>query len=122
MMRSKFGFGSRDVEKAPQVDNASDEIHSNETRDHEHENYNDNVSDGAVPGESFEYGNSLYAKIQRIAGKLNVEQRGIERVPENERTDTSYFNIGSMVRSPLLAFLFSTFFFSFELTLTPTSV
>lgn len=93
-MRSKFGFGSRgdvDLEKAPQVDNSAFESHSNETRD--------NVSDGAVPGESFEYGNSLYARVQRIAGKFNIEQRGIERVPDNERTDTSYFNIGSMVGS-----------------------
>lgn len=58
--------------------------------------YEDNS--GAVPGETFEYGDSLYAKLQRFAGKLNVEQRGIERVPDNERTDTSYLNVGSMVR------------------------
>lgn len=52
--------------------------------------------DGAVAGESFEYGDTLYARLQRIAGKFHVEQRGIERVPNNERTDTSYVNIGSM--------------------------
>jgi hypothetical protein len=52
---------------------------------------------GAVHGETFVYGNSLYARLQRLAGKLNVEQRGIERVPDDERTDTSYVNIGSMV-------------------------
>lgn len=52
---------------------------------------------GAVPGETFELGNSPYAKLQRLAGKLKVEQRGIERVPENERYDNSYLNIGSMV-------------------------
>lgn len=57
----------------------------------------DDTSDGAVPGESFTYGDSPYAKIQRVAGKLNIEQRGIERVPADEQTDTSYFNIGSMV-------------------------
>lgn len=86
-----FGSGGDvDLEKAPRVDNAY-ESRSNETT----EAY-DNISDGAVPGESFEYGDSLYARIQRIAGKFNVEQRGIERVPENERTDTSYFNISSM--------------------------
>ncbi|KAJ6108475.1 cytosine-purine permease [Penicillium sp. IBT 18751x] len=86
-----IGFGSRevDLEKAPQVDN-SYESRSNETTEvYDH-------STNAVPGESFEYGNSLYAKIQRLAGKLNVEQRGIERVPAEEQTDTSYFNIGSM--------------------------
>lgn len=93
-MLSKFGLGSRaDVEKGPEVDNhlASDS-NSNETRD--------TRSDGAVPGESFVYGNSLYARLQRFAGKLNIEQRGIERVPEDERTDTSYVNIGSMVCWP----------------------
>jgi hypothetical protein len=53
----------------------------------------------AVPGESFEYGNGMYAKLQRLAGKFHVEQRGIERVPEYERTDTSLLNVGTMVRS-----------------------
>lgn len=52
---------------------------------------------GAVPASSFEYGDSMYAKLQRLGGKLKVEQRGIERVPEDERTDSSYWNIGSMV-------------------------
>lgn len=52
---------------------------------------------GAVPGSSFEYGDSIYARLQRLAGKLKIEQRGIERVPEDERNDNSYFNIGSMV-------------------------
>lgn len=55
---------------------------------------------GAVPATSFEYGDSVYAKLQRLGGKMNVEQRGIERVPEDERSDTSYWNIGSMVFSP----------------------
>lgn len=53
--------------------------------------------DGAVPGESFEYGTSWTAKAQRFAGKLKIEQRGIERVPENERHDTSLWNVGTMV-------------------------
>lgn len=52
---------------------------------------------GAVPASFFEHGDSLYAKIQRLGGRLKVEQRGIERVPEDERTDSSYWNIGSMV-------------------------
>lgn len=50
-----------------------------------------------VPGESFEIGNSLYARIQRTVGKYGVEQRGIERVPENERTDSSLVKVGTMV-------------------------
>lgn len=52
---------------------------------------------GAVPGESFTVGNSLYAKIQRFAGKYSIEQRGIERVPEDERTDTNLVKVGTMV-------------------------
>ena len=52
---------------------------------------------GAVPGESFTYGNSTYAKIQRFAGRFNIEQRGIERVPEDERTDPNLRMIGTMV-------------------------
>jgi hypothetical protein len=53
---------------------------------------------GAVPGETFVQGESLYAKVQRLAGRFHVEQRGIERVPENERDDHSLLNVGTMVR------------------------
>ncbi|KAF2247508.1 purine-cytosine permease [Trematosphaeria pertusa] len=56
----------------------------------------DSYAEGAVPGESFEYGSSMYAKLQRLAGKFHVEQRGIERVPEDERDDTSLLNVGTM--------------------------
>ena len=55
---------------------------------------------GAVAGSTYEYNDSTYARLQRLAGKLKVEQRGIERVPEDERTDSSYWNIGSMVLAP----------------------
>ena len=56
----------------------------------------------AVPGESFEVGGTFYARMQRLAGKLKIEQRGIERVPENERTDTglkALLNTSTMVRT-----------------------
>lgn len=76
-----FGRKDQDLEKGPQVAKTT----------------LDTSSDGAVPGETFVYGDSLYAKLQRLAGKINIEQRGIERVPPDEQTDTSYFNIGSMV-------------------------
>ena len=52
---------------------------------------------GAVHGESFVIGNSTYAKLQRLAGRFHVEQRGIERVPEDERTDKSTLKVGTMV-------------------------
>jgi len=51
---------------------------------------------GAVHGESFTAGNSTYAKLQRFAGKLKLEQRGIERVPEDERTDKNVWKVGTM--------------------------
>lgn len=53
---------------------------------------------GAVHGESFVTGNTLYARLQRLAGRFGVEQRGIERVPEDERTDKSTLKVGTMVR------------------------
>lgn len=55
----------------------------------------------AVPGESFEIGDSLYAKVQRVAGRFKIEQRGIERVPEDERSDKGFkalLNTATMVR------------------------
>lgn len=54
---------------------------------------------GAVPGESFVVGDTLYAKLQRFVGRYGVEQRGIERVPDYERTDTNTVKVGTMVRS-----------------------
>lgn len=60
--------------------------------------------DGAVPGETFEIGDNWYAKTMRFAGKFNIEQRGIERVPEDERHDTGFkglLNAGTMVRQQL---------------------
>jgi hypothetical protein len=55
---------------------------------------------GAVHGESLVYGDTLYAKLQRAVGKYGVEQRGIERVPEDERTDKSTMKVGTMVCRP----------------------
>lgn len=56
------------------------------------------VETGAVPTETLVQGNSWTAKLQRLAGKLKIEQRGIERVPEDERTDTNgVTNVGTMV-------------------------
>ena len=52
---------------------------------------------GAVHGESFIVGDTLYAKLQRFAGRYGVEQRGIERVPEDERTDKHTWIVGTMV-------------------------
>lgn len=53
----------------------------------------------AVHRQAFVSGESWYAKIQRFAGKYGVEQRGIERVPNDERTDAGMSQIGTLVRS-----------------------
>lgn len=50
----------------------------------------------AVHTAQFTEGNSTYAKLQRFAGKFGVEQRGIERVPEDERTDAGMSKIGTL--------------------------
>ncbi|KAI1328908.1 purine-cytosine permease [Xylariaceae sp. FL0255] len=56
-----------------------------------------NVTDlNSVPKSAFGEGNSIWAKLQRAVGKFGVEQRGIERVPNNERTDTSLIQIGTL--------------------------
>ncbi|EPS35022.1 hypothetical protein PDE_09987 [Penicillium oxalicum 114-2] len=51
---------------------------------------------GAVPESALASGSSWSARLQRLSSLIKVEQRGIERVPENERTDSSYWNISSM--------------------------
>ena len=51
----------------------------------------------AVAGEVFTTGDTTYAKIQRFATRFGVEPRGIERVPEDERTDTNLRKVGTMV-------------------------
>lgn len=54
---------------------------------------------GAVRGEALITGNSWYHRMMRKAGKYGVEARGIERVPEDERTDNKhpYLNSATMV-------------------------
>jgi hypothetical protein len=52
--------------------------------------------DGAVSAETFVLGDSLYAKTQRLAGKFGVEQRGIERVPSDERSPAHISQVGTM--------------------------
>ncbi|KAF6820699.1 purine-cytosine permease (NCS1 nucleoside transporter) [Colletotrichum sojae] len=52
--------------------------------------------DRAVHEEDFATGTSTYAKLQRLAGKLGVEQRGIERVPEDERTNDSLSMVATL--------------------------
>ena len=42
-------------------------------------------------------GNTLYAKLQRAVTRFGVEPRGIERVPEDERTDTTLAKVGTVV-------------------------
>jgi hypothetical protein len=48
------------------------------------------TTDVATASASPPAGSSFFAKLVHIAEKLGVEQRGIERVPEDERTDTGF--------------------------------
>ena len=53
--------------------------------------------DGSVHAQSFVAGDNAYSSLQRLAGKFGVEQRGIERVPEDERTDKNLFKVATLV-------------------------
>jgi hypothetical protein len=66
------------------------------------------VDENVVHKEEFTAGDSMYAKMQRFAGKFGVEQRGIERVPVEERTDTGMSKIGTLVRIPIFVNLTKT--------------
>lgn len=88
-MSSSYDLEKNPVEKA--VDTDSTDKHTSATFVAE---------DGAVPGESFFVGDSYYAKAQRLAARFKIEARGIERVPEDERTDTGFralLNVATMV-------------------------
>ncbi|KAJ3560030.1 hypothetical protein NPX13_g9450 [Xylaria arbuscula] len=75
----KSGEGS--ARSARRWDSAGTDIEAGQT---------DDIHD--IPTE----GKSLYAKLQAFAGKYGVEQRGIERVPEDERTDSSMSQVGTL--------------------------
>lgn len=51
----------------------------------------------AIPMEDPEVGHGWRERAQRAVGRLGIEQRGIERVPEDERSDFSITNMGSLV-------------------------
>ncbi|KAK8064907.1 Purine-cytosine permease [Apiospora phragmitis] len=53
-------------------------------------------SGNAIPEEEFTSGDSLYARLQKMAARFGVEQRGIERVPSDERTKQSMNEVGTM--------------------------
>lgn len=56
------------------------------------------VGDGnAIHREELVAGDSLYARIQRLAGKVGAEQRGVERVPSDERSDAPMSQVFTMV-------------------------
>jgi hypothetical protein len=61
------------------------------------------VSGITVRDKDFGVGDSIYARLQRLAGKYGMEQRGIEQVPNDEREEASAFKIGAMVRDPEIA-------------------
>lgn len=63
-----------------------------------HDKHRDKVDEtGAVPVENIVVGDSLYARLQRSVGSYGIEQRGIERVPETERSDTNVTKVATMV-------------------------
>lgn len=73
------------------------EYNAHQSTDEKHRSVVVPDESGAVHGESFVAGNTLYARLQRLAGRFGVEQRGIERVPEDERTDKTVIKLSTMV-------------------------
>ncbi|KAK1754998.1 purine-cytosine permease [Echria macrotheca] len=59
--------------------------------------------ENAIRDRDFGSGNDLYAKLQRLAGRFGVEQRGIERVPSDERADKGLSRVGTLWMSANLA-------------------
>lgn len=55
------------------------------------------IDEAAVPTAEFGVGDTWYARAQRLAGNFGVEQRGIERVPSNERLAAGLSQIGTLV-------------------------
>jgi NCS1 nucleoside transporter family len=77
-------FEKTDIEAAP-----AQEKRSNDSTEYI-------PDDGAVHAETFVIGDSWYARTQRLAGKFGVEQRGIERVPSDERDTAHISQVGTM--------------------------
>jgi hypothetical protein len=98
-----MAYNAYDVEKNQgYIANGGDDSPNYGNLEKRHGSYQE--PDGAVPGETFDYGSGIRAKIMRFAGKLGVERRGIERVPEDERTDSGFralLNVATMVRLQL---------------------
>lgn len=80
---------NRDEGKAIRWDSATTDIETGRVSD------TDATDDSTLTKKS-----SLYDKLRAIAGRYGVEQRGIERVPDDERTDSSISQVGTMVRPP----------------------
>lgn len=55
-------------------------------------------SENAVHSTELAAGEGWYARAQRFVGGFGVEQRGIERVPTDERSDSDMSHIGSLVK------------------------
>ncbi|KAI1198374.1 purine-cytosine permease [Nemania serpens] len=75
----------RDEEKTQQWDPAGNDVEVGQVSSIEAE-------DNYTPPEE----NSPYARLQAFAEKYGVEKRGIERVPNDERTDTSMSQVGTL--------------------------
>lgn len=58
------------------------------------------VEENIIRKHQFGDGDGLYAKLQRFAGSHGIEQRGIERVPSDERSMSGILPVALMVKRP----------------------
>ena len=54
-------------------------------------------NENVVHKEEFYAGNSIYAKLHRMTGRWGVEERGIERLPSDERDARKPMTVGITV-------------------------
>lgn len=59
----------------------------------------DVVYPGKERNPAYDKQRGLVARVQDFAGRFGVEQRGIERVLPDERTDTRASKLGTLVRT-----------------------
>lgn len=59
-------------------------------------------NENVVHKQEFYTGNSIYAKLHRITGRWGVEERGIERLPSDERDERRPMSVGITVSIFLL--------------------
>jgi hypothetical protein len=96
---SEMSYTTDDYDLEKQASSERQTASAGSSNDPQHGVHNTTVVDTSHARASGATGSSVMARLLHAAGKLGVEQRGIERVPEDERTETGFkamLNISTM--------------------------